>query len=78
MKISNPPEMHQGNIPRARRPMARAMSKPYSTMDNDQEFIDALFSALEERERQIQQLLRLLQEKRLIAQSADARVDEAC
>jgi hypothetical protein len=62
----------------ARRPMARAMIKPYPLMDNDQEFIDALFSALEERDRQIQRLLRLLQEKRLMRQSTDARVDEAC
>jgi hypothetical protein len=47
-------------------------------MDKDQEFIDVLFSTIEERDRQIQQLLRLLQEKRLIAQSTAARVDEAC
>ena len=50
----------------ARRPIVKPMIKSYPSMDNDQEFIEALFSALEERDRQIRQLLRLLQEKRLI------------
>jgi hypothetical protein len=63
---------------KAREPMARAMSKSYPSMDNDQEFIDVLFSALGERDQQIQQLLLLLQEKRLLRKSTDARVDEAC
>jgi hypothetical protein len=58
--------------------MPRAMIKHYPLMDNDQEFIDALFSALEERDQQIQQLLRLLQEKRLLRQSANVRIDDAC
>ena len=37
-----------------------------------------LVSALEERDRQIQRLLQLLQEKGLLRKITDARVDEAC
>jgi hypothetical protein len=47
-------------------------------MENDQEFIDALFSAIEERDLQIQKLLRLLEEKRLLGNITDIRVDGAC
>ena len=60
------------------RPMPRSMTNPYPSMNDEQEFIDVLFIELEERNRQIQQLLRLLQEKRLWKKIADSRVDESC
>lgn len=87
MKNNGPPGLHQGTIlPKKSlilkkempRPMTKSMNKPYLTMNDDQEFIDALFSALEERDWQIQLLLGLLKEKHSLEQYPAARVDEAC
>ena len=52
------------------------MTNPHPIMNDEQEFIDVLFIELEERDRQIQQLLRLLHERHVLGKRTDVRVDE--